>query len=190
MKHESSYKASCDMSDKRSPQTSPFVHESPEDFFALLPQRGVLLALDFGRRRIGCAASTAKRSLAVTLPVLWRKNLRVDLDVLRRLFAERAAVGWVVGLPLSLSGKESAMSVEVRNFVEKLLMKDPHPLLLFDERFTSALVERAAREVFGRDAKRKTTVDSQAATLLLQNCLEVSKTYKVHTHHNADIAQW
>ena len=168
MKNKSSQASSCEM--------SPSVYESPEDFFAILPQQGTLLALDFGRRRIGCAASTAKRSLAVALPVLWRKNLRVDLDFLRRLFAERAAVGWVVGLPLSLSGKESAMSVEVRNFVEKLLKKDPQPLLLFDERFTSALVERAAREVFGRNVKRKTTVDSQAATLLLQNCLEVSRT--------------
>ena len=166
------------MNPDASQETSPFVHENLEDFFASLPPRGVLLALDFGIRRIGLAVSTAERSLAVALPVLWRKNFRVDLDFLRRSFDERKAVGWVVGLPLSLSGKESAMSSEVRRFVEKLLAKSPQPLLLFDERFTSALVERAAREAGGGRIKRKTTIDSQAATLLLQNCLEVSKTCK------------
>ncbi len=149
-----------------------FVYESLEDFFARLPKRGSLLALDFGTKRIGVAASTVERRLAVALPVLWRKNLRSDLDFLQRLFAERDAVAWVVGLPLSLSGKESAMSSEVRRFVEKLLAKNPHPLLLFDERLTSALVERAARETFGRNIQRKKPLDSQAATLLLQNCLE------------------
>ena len=177
MKHETCRDPRPDPCREFSHEMSPCVYESLEDFFAQLPERGVLLALDFGRRRIGIAASTAERSLAVALPVLWRKNLRVDLGFLRHLFAERAAVGWVVGLPLSLSGKESAMSCEVRHFVEKLSAKNPQPLLLFDERFTSALVERAAREVGGRNIK-KATVDSQAATLLLQNCLEVSRTCK------------
>ena len=171
MKHEAAREDFREFSHER----SPCVYESLEGFFAQLPERGVLLALDFGTKRIGIAASTAERSLAVALPVLWRKSLRSDLNVLRQLFVERAAVGWVVGLPLSLSGKESAMSVEVRRFVEKLSAKNPQPLLLFDERLTSALVERAARETFGRNIKRKKPLDSQAATLLLQNCLESFK---------------
>ena len=163
------------MSDETACERSSCVYENLESFFACLPSRGVLLALDFGTRRIGMAASTTERRLAVALPILTRKNLRTDLDVLRGLFVEREAVGWVVGLPLSLSGKESAMSVEVRRFVEKLLAKNPQPLLLFDERLTSALVERAAREATGKDVRRKQNLDSQAATLLLQNCLEGQK---------------
>ena len=152
-------------------------------------RKGTLLALDFGLKRIGVAISTSQRNVAVALPILQRKNRAEDFLFLRKLFAQRNCIGWVLGLPLSQSGKESAMSLEVRLFAIKLIAaQNPQaPLLLFDERFTSALVQRVSgNEVrigtdvkvvksaqTARRAKKKIAIDSAVATLLLQNCLDI-----------------
>ncbi len=157
--------------------------------------KGTLLALDFGLKRIGVAVSTSQSNIAVALPVLQRKNQAEDLLFLRKLFAERGCMAWVLGLPLSQSGKESAMSLEVRRFAIKLVAaQNPQaPLLLFDERFTSALVQRlsgntvsvgtdrkvikSARARTAQRAKKKIAIDSAVATLLLQDCLRALGQY-------------
>ncbi len=161
------------------------IHTNKED--DAKSNNGALLALDFGLKRIGIAVSTSQRNIAVALPILQRQNQAEDLLFLRKLFAERSCKAWVLGLPLSQSGKESAMSLEVRRFAIKLIAsQNPQaPLLLFDERFTSALIQRIRGNAIGmemdrkaiksarmtRKTKKKIAIDSAVATLLLQNCL-------------------
>ena len=163
-------------------RASGMIVEDLEVFQSILPSRGALLALDFGLKRVGIAASTNDRSLAFALSVLERGNLRTDFSFLCELFSDRCAVAWVLGLPLSQTGKESAMSVETRRFATRLVagQKPQAPLLLFDERFTSSIVERARRDenetrrggVTRVNKVKKKAIDSAAATLLLQNCLD------------------
>ena len=121
-----------------------------------------VLALDYGSARCGVAVSDPTGTLATPLdPVLQpgtRKGIRRVADVVEATGAERV----VVGLPLSLSGGDSAQTGECRAFAERLGRTVAVPVELYDERFTT----RIAQEAGGRAAE-----DSRAAAVLLESWL-------------------
>jgi len=99
--------------------------------------RGRVLAIDYGRRRLGLAVSDEQRKLARPIETLVRVNRRHDVSYLRRIVREQSIQQLVVGLPLRLDGTEGEMAEEARAFaarMEKLLRV---PAALVDERLTS-----------------------------------------------------
>ena len=121
-----------------------------------------VLALDYGRARCGCAVSDPTGVLATPLPVVTTPATRRGIGRLRALVAELGAERVIVGLPLSLSGGDSAQTAETRAFAERLQSALPVPVELYDERFTTRLAERSG----GR-----TDEDSRAAAHLLESWL-------------------
>jgi putative Holliday junction resolvase len=121
-----------------------------------------VLALDYGRARCGCAVSDPTGVLATPLPAVPAPATRRGLGKLRALVAELGAERVVVGLPLSLSGADSAQTTETRAFAEDLRSALPVPVELYDERFTTRLAER----IGGRADE-----DSRAAAHLLDSWL-------------------
>ncbi len=121
-----------------------------------------VLALDYGRARCGCAVSDPTGVLATPLEAIPSPATRRGLGRLRALVAELGAERVVVGLPLSLSGSESAQTAETRAFAERLEAALPVPVELYDERFTTRLAERSG----GRADE-----DSRAAAHLLEGWL-------------------
>ena len=125
-----------------------------------------VLALDYGSARCGVAVSDPTGTLATPLdPVLapgTRKGLRRVLDVIAATEAERV----VVGLPLSLSGADSAQTVETREWAARLARQARVPVELYDERFTT----RIAQGIGGRAAE-----DSRAAAVLLDGWLHATR---------------
>jgi putative Holliday junction resolvase len=121
-----------------------------------------VLALDYGSARCGVAVSDPTGTLATPLePVLapgTRKGFQRVLAAAREAGAERV----VVGLPLSLSGADSAQTAETRAFAERLRAALQIPVELYDERFTTRLAGRAG----GR-----ASLDSRAAAVLLDGWL-------------------
>lgn len=81
-------------------------------------------------------------------------------------------VSIVIGLPLHLSGKESPLSSEVRIFAKELEIAFKIPVILWDERLTSAQVERTLKEAEMSRKKRTALVDAMAAAVILQNYLD------------------
>jgi putative Holliday junction resolvase len=122
-----------------------------------------VLALDYGSARCGCAVSDPTGVLATPLDPVLAPASRRGLGRLRGLVAELAAERVVVGLPLSLSGVDSAQTREAREFAATLDRSLPVPVELYDERFTTRLAERAG----GRASE-----DSRAAAHLLESWLE------------------
>jgi putative Holliday junction resolvase len=121
-----------------------------------------VLALDYGSARCGCAISDPTGVLATPLePVLVPRSKR-GLGQLRALVRERDIERVVVGLPLSLSGADSAQTREARDFAATLERQLPVPVELYDERFTTRLAERSP----GRASE-----DSRAAAHLLEGWL-------------------
>jgi len=121
-----------------------------------------VLALDHGSARCGAAVSDPTGTLATPLaPVLrpdTKKGIRRVADLARELGAERV----VVGLPLSLSGEDSAQTVEARAFAARLGRLVEVPVELYDERFTTRIAEQTGGE---------TAEDSRAAAVLLEGWL-------------------
>jgi putative Holliday junction resolvase len=149
----------------------PFL--DPAGFAAALPPSGALLGLDVGTKTLGLAVSDVTRMIATPLLTLPRSGLARDLDRLAAVVAERDIRGFVVGLPLSLDGRAGRRAQAVRQFVRDLLIRLPLPCLLWDERLSTAAVERVLiAEADLSRKKRHAVVDRSAAAFILQGALD------------------
>jgi putative holliday junction resolvase len=135
---------------------------------------GRILAVDFGRRRIGLALSDPTRTIASPLVTLSRREgKRPPWPALRQLIAEHEVTETVVGLPLDLAGEEGEWAAEVRAFGGELARRTGLPVHWIDERMTSVIAERAVRGMGLKRSQReeKGRVDAAAAAVLLQQFL-------------------
>lgn len=133
---------------------------------------GRLAGIDFGTVRIGIALTDARQTLASPYENYRRRGPRADAQRFRRLVAEERIVGFVVGLPLHLDGRESEKSLSARRFGNWLGEVTGVPLEFFDERYTTS----EAQQVLGaadltRRARRK-RLDMLAAQIMLSAYLE------------------
>ena len=107
------------------------------------PEPGRILALDYGRARIGLALADGQARLARPLSTLARKNRGEDLRRLRDLVREHGVTRIVLGLPLRLDGTRGQMAEEVERFAERLRKQLGLPVDLMDERLSSWEAEQA-----------------------------------------------
>lgn len=134
--------------------------------------QGRILAIDFGMRRLGLAVSDPSNVIALGLPTLERRNVASDLSTLGGLIEEYGIAEVVLGLPLSKSGAESAMSQRVDAFADKLRRRSGRAVRLWDERLSSAEANRMLQAAGIGLGRRRRAVDRVAATLILQNYLD------------------
>jgi putative holliday junction resolvase len=125
-----------------------------------------VLALDYGSARCGAAVSDPSGTLATPLDPVLRAGTRRGLERLAQLVRELGAERVVVGLPISLSGGDSAQTRETRAFAERLRAAVNVPVELYDERFTSSLAHQAGGSA---------SLDSRAAAVLLDEWLNVRR---------------
>lgn len=147
------------------------LHLDPRPFRDLLPAKGSLLALDVSKRRLGLAGTDIERRLVTPLVTLDRNDRAAVEARLRRLVAERAVVGLVVGWPLNMDGSAGPACQSVRAFAERLHELLALPVLLQDERLTTAAVEQAIEEGKLPRPRRATPLDHYAAAVILEDAL-------------------
>jgi putative holliday junction resolvase len=138
----------------------------------LLPARGALIGLDLGTKTIGVAASDPDRRLAAPVETIVRKRFNLDADRLFALAAERRAAGFVLGLPINMDGTEGPRAQSTRAFARNLAKLTKLPIALWDERLSTAAVERALIEADASRSKRKAIIDQHAAAYILQGALD------------------
>jgi putative holliday junction resolvase len=146
-----------------------------------------ILALDYGRTRIGMALADAEVRIAEPHDTFERINRNDDMRRLREFVRDHAVKQIVVGLPLRLDGAAGDMAEEARRFAGRVRKQIGVPVELVDERLTSWQAEQVLEQEFGRrithretpqGRKRitrtsdgKYTVDSIAAMLILRDYL-------------------
>jgi putative Holliday junction resolvase len=130
------------------------------------------MALDVGDKNIGVAISDALLLTAQTRPTVRRKELKTDLEILRRLAEENEVHEIVVGQPLHMDGNASPQSEKVARFVEQLRMVLDLPILFLDERLTSFEAEQHLEQMGLNWRQRREHVDKIAAMIILQNYLD------------------
>lgn len=130
-----------------------------------------VLAFDYGSARCGCAVSDPTGVLATPLEPVLAPATRRGIGCLRAVVTELGVERVLVGLPLSLSGGDSAQTEETRVFAARLEQTLSVPVELYDERFTTRLAERAG----GRASE-----DSRAAAHLLESWLQRHSTTEAH----------
>ena len=142
------------------------------DAIAVLPVRGALIGLDLGSKTIGVAASDPDRRIAAPVETIARRRFNLDARRILDLAAERRATGLVLGLPISMDGSEGPRAQATRAFARNLARLTALPIALWDERLSTAAVERALIAAEASRAKRKNVIDQHAAAYILQGALD------------------
>lgn len=136
------------------------------------PARGTLMGLDLGTKTIGVAASDPDRRIATAVETIRRKTFTIDAQRLLALAAERAAVGLVLGLPINMDGSEGPRAQSTRAFARNLARLTHLPIALWDERLSTAAVERELIAADMSRARRAAVIDQHAAMFILQGALD------------------
>src|SRR6516162_5270247 len=137
-----------------------------------LPARGALIGLDLGTKTIGVAASDPDRRLATAVETIARKNFSADAARLLALAAERQAAAFVLGLPINMDGSEGPRAQSTRAFARNLARLTELPIALWDERLSTAAVERELIAANVTRARRAKVIDQHAAAFILQGALD------------------
>ncbi len=138
---------------------------------------GRVLAIDYGRRRIGLAVSDELGVTARPLETLERKNRHADLRRLRDIVREHSVRRIVVGNPVHLDGTASEMAKEAARFARRIERQLGLPVELVDERLSSWEAEQFAPRKRAR-TKRASSMDHVAAAVILRDYLERTRAAK------------
>lgn len=131
------------------------------------------MGLDVGDKTIGVALSDTLLMTASPIEVIRRTKFTADAEKLIALIRAREAAGLVLGLPVNMDGTEGPRCQSVRQFAMNLLVKIDLPLAFWDERLSTAAVERMlVDEMDVSRARRREVVDKAAAAYILQGALE------------------
>src|SRR5436190_2169694 len=125
---------------------------------AIWPSRGALLGLDLGTKTIGVAVSDPDRRVAAPVETVRRTAFAKDSARIIALAAERRAVGIVLGLPLNMDGSEGPRAQATRGFARNLARVCDLPIGMWDERLSTAAVERQLIEADASRAQRAKTI--------------------------------
>lgn len=139
----------------------------PNDF----PQHGALLGVDHGTKRVGVAVSDAAQTMAMPVTTIALKSEVHNAAEFRRLAADYRAVGWVIGLPLHMSGEEGTQAALVRRFGDWLHATTGLPVRYWDERLSSSAAEAVLWSLGESPSREKSRLDGLAAQHILESYL-------------------
>lgn len=142
------------------------------EFAAALPPRGALLGLDPGSKTIGVAICDATRTIASPLTGVKRAKFSQNLEALRQIASGNAVCGLVVGHPLNMDGSAGPSAQSARAFARNLAAGLDLPVLLWDERLSTAAVTRMLIDGDASRRRRAEIVDETAAAYILQGALD------------------
>ena len=131
-----------------------------------------LIGLDLGTKTIGVAVSDPDRRLATGVETIEHTKFTANAARLIALAKDRNACGFVLGLPINMDGSEGPRAQASRAYARNLAGKLNLPVLLWDERWSTASAEGA---MIGQDmsrANRATKIDSHAAAVILQGAID------------------
>ena len=150
---------------------SALIAAAAPDFAALLPYGGRLGGLDVGTKTIGLATCDAGWSFASPAHTIARTKFTADFAELKVWAARERLAGLVIGLPLNMDGSDSSRTQSVRAFARNIVVLGL-PLLMWDERWSTAAVERAMIAEDLSRARRAERVDRLAASYILQGAID------------------
>ena len=138
-----------------------------------LPRGAPLVGLDLGEKTIGVAVSDGLWMIASPLETIRKSKFTDDANQLFKLMQGRGAEGIVLGLPVNMDGTEGPRCQSVRAFARNILRLRDLPIAFWDERLSSAAVNRMMiDEMDMTRARRAELVDKLAAAYILQGALD------------------
>ncbi len=145
---------------------------SLEDLHGRLAPHARLMGVDLGTKTIGLALSDIERRIATPLETIRRVKFTQDATRMIELAAKFEIAAFVVGLPLNMDGSEGPRVQSTRAFLANLAKMTDLPAVFWDERLSTAFVQRSLIEQDASRAKRAEVVDRMAAAYILQGALD------------------
>jgi putative Holliday junction resolvase len=143
-----------------------------EDLALRLQPEARLLGLDVGTKTIGLALSDVTRSIATPYETLRRTKFTADAKVLADIVGKMGVGGLIIGLPINLDGSEGPRAQSTRAFARNLASYVSVPMTFWDERLSTAAVERHLIEADASRKRRAEVIDRMAAAYILQGALD------------------
>jgi putative holliday junction resolvase len=138
----------------------------------IIPSGTRLMGLDLGSKTIGVATSDRTRQIATPVETIERKKFTADAERLIEI-AARENIGLIVlGLPVNMDGSEGPRCQSTRAFARNFARLSPIPVVFWDERLSTAAVERMLIQADTSRAKRDLVIDKLAAAWILQAALD------------------
>ena len=131
-----------------------------------------LIGLDLGEKTIGLALSDTMLTIATPMETLARGKFSADAAKLEKMIADLNIGGLVVGLPLNMDGTEGPSAQSARAFARNFTARSLLPIVLSDERLSTAAVTRTLIEADASRKRRSEVVDKMAAAYILQGVLD------------------
>jgi putative Holliday junction resolvase len=142
------------------------------DFKAALVPNTRLLGLDLGEKTIGLALSDTQLTIATPMLTLKRGKFAADAARIDEIVAKQKVGGLVVGLPLNLDGSDGPSAQSARAFARNFAARSALPILMWDERLSTAAVTRTLIDFDASRKRRAEVVDKMAAGYILQGALD------------------
>jgi putative Holliday junction resolvase len=153
-----------------------------EDLAAMLAPEARLLGLDVGTKTIGLALSDVTRSIATPYETIRRTKFTSDAEILVDIVDKMQVGGLIIGLPINLDGSEGPRAQSTRAFARNLAKHIDLPMTFWDERLSTAAVERHLIEAGASRKRRAEVVDRMAAAYILQGALDRLKRAGEHRY--------
>jgi putative Holliday junction resolvase len=147
------------------------ITSDPNSFSEALPERGRLIGLDVGTKTIGTALCDAMWTIASPADLIRRIKFGADKTALQALIERQAVRGIVIGLPLNLDGTDSPRTQSTRAFARNMDAVGL-PILMWDERWSTAAVTRTLIDADASRARRADLVDKLAASYILPGAID------------------
>ena len=148
---------------------------TPTELIAALSPGQKLMGLDLGSKTIGLALGDSGHKIATPFDTIRRKKFGVDAAALADIIKAENIGGLVMGLPLNMDGSEGPRVQATHAFLRNLSNLPDFPVLpvlLWDERLSTAAVERTLLEADTSRAKRADVIDKMAAAYILQGAID------------------
>ena len=139
---------------------------------AALADGARLIGLDLGEKTIGIALSDTRLTVATPMETFKRGKFSLDAVKLDAIIAEQNVGGLVVGLPLNMDGTDGPSAQSARAFARNFAGRSPLPILMWDERLSTAAVTRTLLDADASRKRRGEVVDKMAAAYILQGALD------------------
>ena len=139
---------------------------------AQLPTKARLLGVDLGTKTIGLALSDVERRIATPLVTLSRTSFAKDAESLSAQIRKFEVFALILGLPYDMNGAEGPRAQSTRAFARNIGRREAVPIAFWDERFSTAAVNRALIANDVSRARRAEVVDKMAAAYILQGALD------------------
>jgi putative pre-16S rRNA nuclease len=143
-----------------------------EDLPKLLEREARLLGLDVGTKTVGMALSDVTRSIATPYDTIRRTKFMEDAKLIRKAIDAHEVGALVIGLPINLDGSEGRRAQSTRAFARNLANHVDLPMVFWDERLSTAAVERHLIEADASRKRRAEVIDRMAAAYILQGALD------------------